>query len=81
MEDIHIERNVPVPEARQGIQKYPWHEMKPGDSFVVPLERMDGARYAGRAWCARHKPEWMVVTRKTEDNSGLRIWFAEKPVA
>lgn len=38
-----IERNVPVPG-----RKYPWRQMKPGDSFVVdsPRARDNGLRTA-----------------------------------
>lgn len=32
---VKIERNVPMPEKNLGATKYPWGDLKVGDSFVV----------------------------------------------
>jgi len=36
-EVFHIERNIPLPEQSRGVRnKYPWRQMRVGDSFLVP---------------------------------------------
>jgi len=37
-----IEENIPLPENRGRTPKYPFHDMKPGDSFLVPREEFKG---------------------------------------
>ena len=78
-----IEKNVPMPEGA-GNQKYPWGQMKIGNSIV-------GASYASllnsaKTWAARHNKDWRFVCRKTthieangkERPNGLfRIWRVE----
>lgn len=32
---VKIEKGVPFPEKNMGIRKYPWDELKVGDSFIV----------------------------------------------
>lgn len=66
-----IEKDVPVPEGRSGVQKYPFHEMQAGDSFLLPREgNINAARRSATAYGARHNK--VFTARKTPD--GLRIW-------
>lgn len=37
--EIVISSGVPIPAARWSSPKYPWRDMRPGDSFFVPGER------------------------------------------
>ena len=37
--EIAISSGVPIPAARWARPKYPWRDMRPGDSFFVPGER------------------------------------------
>ena len=32
---IKIERNIPIPPKNMGVTKYPWDDLKIGDSFIV----------------------------------------------
>ncbi len=49
---IKVESGIPMP--RKGNSPYPFHEMKVGDSFAVPLSQSDRARSAARMHGVRH---------------------------
>ena len=71
---MKIERVAIPPMGRQGIKcKYPWPDMKDGDSVLVPRTTTPRAKIAARAWVRRNRPGWKVVTRAEGD--GVRIWF------
>lgn len=63
--EIKIEKGVPLPHVR-GVAKYPWHEMKVGDSFVVPaIPRTNfhqGAKQVG-----------IQISTRVEGDS-IRVW-------
>jgi hypothetical protein len=63
--DIKIEKSVPVPENPR--RKYPWKELKVGDSFVAPLATQSGASGAAR------RLGIVLVTRRI-DADHVRIW-------
>ena len=70
-----IEKNVPVAASTQGGIVYPFRDMEPGDSFLVPTERAGGnhmntPRRAATQYAKRHGIK--LVTRKVD--GGLRIW-------
>lgn len=53
--------------------KYPWHDLKPGESFTVPLGSAESARRAGVLWCRKHKPGRTVVQRRAGARSRLSM--------
>ena len=68
-----IEKNIPYPKAAD--RKYPFSEMKIGDSFFVPFSEMKNrsvialsASYHGRKSNRKYR------TQKTEDGNGIRCW-------
>lgn len=70
-----IERNVPVPKSTAGARaKYPFREMKIGDSFFAPATQgMNRNRIASAAtyFGIRH-PGYRFSIRKVE--GGWRVW-------
>ena len=65
-----IEKNVPLPPDPRGRpSKYPFSEMKPGDSIFV-ASKAAAARRASYLFGVRHGLEF--ATRKEGD--GVRIW-------
>jgi hypothetical protein len=71
-EHIKIERNIPPPESKR-MTKYPWGEMKVGDSFLFP-EGKAAPSESARSASQRYKPK-RFVARRTED--GYRCWRVE----
>jgi len=83
IQEYKIEKNVPMPVGR-GSQKYPWDQMKVGDSIV-------GGDYnsllnSAKSWAARHKKNWQFICRrdthiegngKKMPNGLFRIWRVE----
>ena len=59
---------------------YPWADMKPGDSFFVPLEKDETKLIAasGAAWCRSHRPLFTCSQRPVE--GGVRVWMELKKV-
>lgn len=76
-----IDHNVPIPpsnphagghrKARQPYLRYPFAEMKVGDSFLVPAEIAPRASSAAGNYAKANKP-MKFLTRQTPE--GLRIW-------
>lgn len=72
-DDAHIYPQTP---GRGGQpEKYPWLEMRPGDSIWVPLSRSTVLN-ALRVWLARHPEEHWRYAAKDERN-GTRVWRLE----
>lgn len=69
---MKIEKNIPVPSPHAAREKYPFHQMEIGDSFVVPVDR----RTAASAACTWYKKKhgMRFVTRTTEDGKFVRVW-------
>jgi hypothetical protein len=65
-----VESNIPIPKSHSN-RRYPFAELKPGDSFVVPLELLHSARSAAYIWGARNG--WKFTARACEDGIG-RVW-------
>lgn len=80
---FEIKKGVPVP--LRGRLKYPFSDMKVGDSFetgsddVIPKTKGHGA--SSRAYQAayhfakRHHPDWKFTARRSGE--GFRIWRVE----
>lgn len=75
MTDIKIEKNVPISEPQRGRNlKYPWPDMKKGDSFFVEGGRamQQGLNASAYVWCKRHHPTRKFTTRAVD--GGVRVW-------
>jgi hypothetical protein len=64
---VKIDHDVPMP---QSIHKYPWDEMKIGDSFLAPVKSLGSMA----SLCSRKKAEkgWQYRLRQTPE--GIRVW-------
>ena len=71
-----IEEKVPMPKPRLGGAKYPWGEMKVGDSFFVAVENEQPSTVQGtvagsaRAYGKKHGNKF--TTRIID--GGVRVW-------
>ena len=79
--EIKLEKNVPIPLAGKfkNSSKYPWKNMKKGDSFYVvkPKHRDYNSFRAqiqscGRTYIKWHNKNWKFQTLK--EKLGIRIW-------
>jgi hypothetical protein len=67
-----IEKNVPVP-PRKKVTVYPFHQMKKGDSFFIPVKGKKAQESRRRsATAAAYKQKVKITARVMED--GVRIW-------
>jgi hypothetical protein len=64
---IKIDKNVPVPNNRN---KYPWSDLKVGDSFYVDRDISWFRTQVSRANATR-KPKHFVIRK---EGDGCRIW-------
>ena len=77
-----IESNIPPPVRKKGRDpKYPFADMKPGDSFAVDVGR-EGPRAvvnrlnaAAHGWRRRNAPEARFIVETSEDRKKVRIWL------
>lgn len=81
-----IEKGVSVSPASHGVRgeracKYPWREMKAGDSFFVPFVKGKTASWlqsnlftAGAQFKKNNNPSWKFATRVDHDAGGIRVW-------
>ena len=71
---IKIDKNVPVPvstgKGRQG--KYPWSQMKVGDSILLDCKTIGGASSCIYTYISRHKLSWKYAVRK--ERNKFRVW-------
>ena len=65
-----IEKNIPTPTSGYKNRKYPFPEMKIGDSFSLEYEAAHLVGAASRAWGRKHGAKF--TTRK--NGNGYRIW-------
>lgn len=71
-----IESNIPIPSKRNGYGKYPFDEMKVGDSFLLEESNkvtMKALRSYAYSYAKKHMKEAKFAVRNTEDNQ-LRVW-------
>jgi hypothetical protein len=72
MSDFKVDKGVPLPKnIGRKLTKYPWHEMKVGDSFLVPTE-LALSLAANIAYRNRKFPEIKFVQRRVQ--GGYRVW-------
>jgi hypothetical protein len=75
---IQIDKNIPVPDKKSGANcKYPWREMKVGDSFLVPY------RSAADANERAYQQSGIINNQKSyrpkrytsrQQKDGIRVW-------
>lgn len=89
---VEIEKNVPVPSNQR--RKYPFHKMKPGDSFEVKTDHKDVAELgksgamaklrsslsSSAASFSRRHPKVKMIVRKTGPRT-LRCWCVDNEEA
>jgi hypothetical protein len=74
--EIRVQPGIPMPPVKQrgpngrGVAKYPWREMKVGDSFLFP-ESIQRQAYAA-AGQAQRLTGWRFAVRCT--GAGYRCW-------
>ncbi len=65
--EIKIEKGIPIPKSRVGSTKYPFKEMKVGDSFLVE-ERLRSCM------AMQAKKHGIAVTTARTDDGKVRVW-------
>ncbi len=91
---IIVESDVPYAGTRRGFvyrepdgprtmpRKWPWTQLRPGDSFVVPSAKEAKAAYnsyhhhKGTKY-SRIQPDWFVRMRRQPDGT-YRLWLLDK---
>ena len=81
MEIRKIEKDVPIPEVHSK-HKYPWSEMKVGDSVFIQAEDGDSIYHLKRTVgpAARYYGDKTAKKFKTlvdHENNGVRVWRIE----
>ena len=71
MSEFKIEKGVPIPLKKSRLTKYPWKEMKVGNSFFVAAST-PGRISSVCASRAKTHPGECYATRKEGD--GVRVW-------
>lgn len=77
-----IDKDVPMPDISISPRlKYPWNEMMPGNSVLVPLEEVSKGgvntiRSSAISWLRRNRPDWGCTVRM--ESTGARVWFYDK---
>ncbi|NIO09673.1 MAG: hypothetical protein GTO40_17385 [Deltaproteobacteria bacterium] len=71
--EYSVEQGIEIPELKIGGRrpKYPFPNMKVGDSFTVPIAEFAAARSASHRWGERHDKQF--TTRMENEHTG-RIW-------
>lgn len=75
---MKIDRQVPIPKTSTGRKrKWPWFDMKKGDSFLMYTEytvrNLQNASAQGIMFSKTNKKgKWKFSVRKTEE--GIRVW-------
>ena len=73
---IPIDRNIPQPRAKTGKRKYPWPEMKEGDSFFVPGKKAKELTGVAMDWVKHNDLNWIFRSSTVVEDGveGARIW-------
>ena len=73
-----LENDIPIPASRKsiGVCKYPWEDMKIGQSFFVPLSELTSEDARPSPPDRLKKTGYRVQTRKLIENGvwGVRVW-------
>ena len=67
---IKIDKEVPMPKAFR--KKYPFREMKVGDSFEIKGEKPHKLQVNVMACAARYKP--MIFSSRITGEDSIRLW-------
>lgn len=92
MYNYKVEANVPlIKKGTKNALKYPWAEMKVGDSFFVPVGTNttiyalgNSLYHSGRTWLLRHGLKHLTIAKRTatEDGvKGVRVWLVDREEA
>lgn len=79
MQAIHVQKGIPIPvvkaRGRRGHSKpkYPWAEMQPGDSFLMPSDVAPGSYWLLTKNASKNGKVFKIY--KTAD--GYRCWRVE----
>jgi hypothetical protein len=73
---IAVERGIPLPRQGYRALKYPWAEMKVGDSFFVPCAIASRGAVRASVSAARRKFRTDYIHAPASENgvSGTRVW-------
>ena len=81
-EEIRIEKNITIPDARGGCAKYPIKIMGIGDSFFVKADNTKKARSIqstlGAITSKKRVGDKEFTTRTIKSPLGVRIWRVKK---
>lgn len=73
-----IDEDLPVP----GRAKYPFAEMKPGHSFLIPNDEIDDVRKVQRRVISSANQAGVKILTRTVNNDehghGLRVWLLSR---
>jgi hypothetical protein len=74
-----LEKSILLPNGSNGnryhaLRKYPWFEMKPGESFFVPKKTPGALRQAASKFI-KDNPKLKLVF--ASEGNGVRCWRAE----
>ena len=75
MSDFKIEKGIPAPPERL---RYPFREMKVGDSFFVPCSDEEKRRVANRMRSSASKRRGLGAFSLREVEGGVRAWKIEE---
>jgi hypothetical protein len=73
---MNIEQGVPIPPSHSSMVRYPFAEMKVGESFTLPKGQQRKLRVAASHFKGRN-PGWDYVTRIEGDQ--VRLWRITVP--
>lgn len=74
---IKIDSSIPVPDKFQvgGRARYPWADMKPKQSFFVPVSKSKSFTAHYSRMIATQNKEKYAIERRTEGGvKGVRVW-------
>tara|TARA_R100000742_G_C4273256_1_gene92761 strand:- start:88 stop:348 length:261 start_codon:yes stop_codon:yes gene_type:complete len=83
MNEVKIDKGIPLPTDMRNELKYPFDKMETGDSIFFPLGEEDNAQrmknrlsQATRTYGKKQEPEQHFVIRYRLENevSGVRVW-------
>lgn len=70
---MKIEKNIPIPERKHGIVRYPFIDMGIGESFLAPIEKENSVKVAAAQFGKRH--DMLFLARIV--HGGIRVWRVE----
>lgn len=71
---IKVDKQKPIPEMKRGpVSKYPFKDLKVGDSFLIPDKAKKNGIYSSLANFNKGRRNPIKITIRTEDQ-GLRVW-------